>query len=223
MPVYYIIIGLVAFCAGAAIAYCVKTKSISKKIEASEIEAHRLLKDAKQRSGMILKEAEFEAKDKLFRSKSEFDAESQEARAELRKRDKRLIEKEERLDHKAGQLESKDREFVRKEKLLKKREININNDERKYNELIDEQKKQLEKISALTAEQAKELLIRAMENEAKYEGARLIKRIENEAQKEADKKAKKIISTAIQRYAGDYVAERTVSVIQLLASAKRKL
>ncbi|MCD6272682.1 MAG: ribonuclease Y [Deltaproteobacteria bacterium] len=215
MPVYYIIIGLVAFCAGAAIAYCVKTKSISKKIEASEIEAHRLLKDAKQRSGMILKEAEFEAKDKLFRSKSEFDAESQEARAELRKRDKRLIEKEERLDHKAGQLESKDREFVRKEKLLKKREININNDERKYNELIDEQKKQLEKISALTAEQAKELLIRAMENEAKYEGARLIKRIENEAQKEADKKAKKIISTAIQRYAGDYVAERTVSVIQL--------
>ncbi|WDN89902.1 ribonucrease Y [Desulfosarcina sp. BuS5] len=215
MPVYYIIIGLVTFCAGAAIAYCVKTKNISKKIEASEIEAHRLLKDAKQRSGMILKEAEFEAKDKLFRSKSEFDAESKEARAELRKRDKRLIEKEERLDHKAGQLESKDREFVRKEKLLKKREININNDERKYNELIDEQKKQLEKISALTAEQAKELLIRAMENEAKYEGARLIKRIENEAQKEADKKAKKIISTAIQRYAGDYVAERTVSVIQL--------
>lgn len=215
MPVYYIIIGLVAFCAGAAIAYCVKTKNISKKIEASEIEAHRLLKDAKQRSGMILKEAELEAKDKLFRSKSEFDAESNEARAELRKRDKRLIEKEERLDHKAGQLESKDREFVRKEKLLKKREININNDERKYNELIDEQKKQLEKISALTAEQAKELLIRAMENEAKYEGARLIKRIENEAQKEADKKAKKILSTAIQRYAGDYVAERTVSVIQL--------
>ncbi|MBL0699290.1 MAG: ribonuclease Y [Desulfosarcina sp.] len=215
MPVYYIIIGLLAFCAGATIAYCVKTKTISKKIEASEIEAHRLLTDAKQRSEMILKEAAFEAKDKLFRSKSEFDSEAKEARAELRKRDKRLIEKEERLDHKAGQLEVKDREFARKEKLLKKREININNNERKYNELIDEQKRQLEKISVLTAEQAKELLIRAMENEAKYEGARLIKRIENEAQKEADKKAKKIISTAIQRYAGDYVAERTVSVIQL--------
>jgi ribonuclease Y len=215
MPIYYIIIGLVAFCAGAALAYYVKIKNISKKIEASEIEARKLLKDAEQRSMMILKEAELEAKDKLFRSKSEFDAESKEARAELRRREKRLIEKEERLDHKAGQLESKDREFARKEKLLKKREINIRNDERKYNELIDEQKKQLEKISALTAEQAKELLIRAMENEAKHEGARLIKRIENEAQKEADKKAKKIISTAIQRYAGDYVAEQTVSVIQL--------
>jgi ribonuclease Y len=73
----------------------------------------------------------------------------------------------------------------------------------------------LEKISTLTADQAKELLIRAMENEARYEGAKLIKRIENEAREEADKKAKKIMATAIQRYAGDFVAERTVSVVQL--------
>ena len=215
MSIYYIVISLVAFCAGAAIAHCVKTKNISKKIESADTEAHRLLKDAAQQSEMILKEAELEAKDKLFRSKSEFDVESKEAKAELRKRDKRLIQKEEKLDHKAGQIESKDRELARKEKLLKKRESKINSNEQKYNELIDEQKIQLERISGLTAEQAKELLLRAMENEAKYEGARLIKRIENEAQKEADKKAKKIISTAIQRYAGDYVAERTVSVIQL--------
>jgi ribonuclease Y len=85
----------------------------------------------------------------------------------------------------------------------------------KYNALIAEQKAQLEKISTLTADQAKELLIRAMENEARYEGAKLIKRIENEAKEEADKKAKKIMATAIQRYAGDFVAERTVSVVQL--------
>ncbi len=215
MSIYYTMISLVAFCVGAAIAYCVKTKNISKKIDSADIEARRLLKDAAQQSEMILKEAELEAKDKLFRSKSEFDVESKEAKAELRKRDKRLIQKEEKLDHKAGQIESKDRDFARKEKLLKKRESKINSNERKYTELIDEQKIQLERISGLTAEQAKELLIRAMENEAKYEGARLIKRIENEAQKEADKKAKKIISTAIQRYAGEYVAERTVSVIQL--------
>ena len=78
-------------------------------------------------------------------------------------------------------------------------------------------KVQLERISTLTAEQAKELLIRAMENEARYEGAKLIKRIENEAKEDADKKAKKIIATAIQRYSGDFVAERTVSVVQLPA------
>ena len=138
MSIYYTMISLVAFCAGAAIAYCVKTKNISKKIDSADIEARRLLKDAAQQSEMILKEAELEAKDKLFRSKSEFDVESKEAKVELRKRDKRLIQKEEKLDHKAGQIESKDRDFARKEKLLKKRESKINSNEQKYNEL-DEQ------------------------------------------------------------------------------------
>ena len=80
---------------------------------------------------------------------------------------------------------------------------------------MEEQKQQLETISSLTAEQAKELLIRAMENEARHEGAKMIKRIENETREQADKKAKKIMATAIQRYAGDFVAERTVSVVQL--------
>ncbi|MGD9307178.1 MAG: ribonuclease Y, partial [Desulfobacterales bacterium] len=87
--------------------------------------------------------------------------------------------------------------------------------ELEYEELIEEQKQQLEKISGLTTDQAKELLIRAMENEARYEGAKLIKKIENEAKEQADKKAKKILATAMQRYAGDFVAERTVSVVQL--------
>lgn len=81
--------------------------------------------------------------------------------------------------------------------------------------MLEDQKKQLEKISGLTGEQAKELLIRAMENEARYEAAKLIKRIENETKEEADKKSKKIIATAIQRYAADFVAERTVSTVQL--------
>ena len=81
--------------------------------------------------------------------------------------------------------------------------------------MLDEQKRQLEKISGLTAEQAKELLIRAMENEARHDGAKLIKRIENETKEEADKKAKKILATAIQRYAAEFIAERTVSVVPL--------
>jgi ribonuclease Y len=101
------------------------------------------------------------------------------------------------------------------EKALEKRTRKIRQQEQEYQTLISEQKEQLERISTLTAEQAKELLLRAMENEARYEGAKLIKRIENEAKEEADKKAKKILGTAIQRYAADYVAERTVSVVQL--------
>ncbi|MGD8668091.1 MAG: ribonuclease Y, partial [Desulfobacterales bacterium] len=107
------------------------------------------------------------------------------------------------------------RELQRKEKKLRKRSNEIERKELEYEELIEQQKQQLEKISGLSAEQAKELLIRAMENEARYEGARLIKKIENEAKEHADRKSKKILATAIQRYAGEYVAERTVSVVQL--------
>ncbi len=215
MSMYYVIISLAAFCAGAAAAYFVRTKNILKIIEAAELDAHRLLQDAGQQAEIIVKKAELEAKDRLFKSKTEFEAEVKDVRTVLRKRDKRLIQKEEMLEHRAAKLENKDKELLAAEKLLKKRERNVNRNEQKYNELIDEQKRQLGKISGLTAEQAKELLIMAMENEAKHEGAKLIKRIENDARKEADKRAKKIISTAIQRYSGEYVTERTVSVIQL--------
>ena len=113
------------------------------------------------------------------------------------------------------QFEKKERELGNKEKELHKREEAISENENRYQEILTEQRRQLERISGLTAEQAKELLIHAMENEARYEGAKLIKRIESEAKEEADKKAKDIIATATQRYSGDFVAERTVSVVQL--------
>ena len=163
----------------------------------------------------MLKVADLEVKDKLFKVKSDFDTETKETRAELSNREKRLLQKEEHIDRKAEQLEKRENDIGRSEKDIAHRIERIETDEKKFHELIEEQKRQLEKISGLTAEQAKELLIRAMENEARYEGAKLIKRIENETREEADKKAKKIIATAIQRYAGDFVAERTVSVVQL--------
>jgi ribonuclease Y len=147
--------------------------------------------------------------------KSEFDNETKETRSELSKRENRLLQKEENIDKKIEQFEKRDRELIRKEKEIALKSEGIQRDEQRYHALIEEQKNQLERISSLTAEQAKELLIRAMENEARYEGAKLIKKIENETREQADKKAKKIIATAIQRYAGDYVAERTVSVVSL--------
>jgi len=125
------------------------------------------------------------------------------------------MHKEESTDHKTEQLERREREQAHKERHLTKREGKLERKELEYSEMIEEQKRQLEKISGLTVDQAKELLIRAMENEARHEGAKFIKRIENETKEQADKKAKKILATAIQRYAGDFVAERTVSVVQL--------
>jgi ribonuclease Y len=125
------------------------------------------------------------------------------------------MHKEENIDRKSEQLERREREQSRMERHLTKREGKIERKELEYNELIEVQKRQLDKISGLTVDQAKELLIRAMENEARHEGAKFIKRIENETKEQADKKAKKILASAIQRYAGDFVAERTVSVVQL--------
>jgi ribonuclease Y len=215
MSDYDLIIGIICFAAGFGVAYWVKGMIVSQKIKATEGEASRILADSKRKAETVLKEADLEVKDRLFKMKSEFDTETKETRSELKKRETRLMQKEENIDRKTEQLEKRDRELSRKEKHLTKRDGKLQRKELEVEELIEAQKLQLEKISGLTVGQAKELLIRAMENEARYEGAKLIKKIENETKEQADKKAKKILATAIQRYAGDFVAERTVSVVQL--------
>ncbi|QTA83422.1 Ribonuclease Y [Desulfonema limicola] len=215
MNEYGLLIGIIGAGLGFAVAYWIKGEISSQKIKAAEEDALRITEDAKRRAETLIKEAKLEAKDKLFKMKSDFDSETRETRSELKRQEKRLIQKEENIDRKNEQLELRESEIIRAEEKNKKKTEEIQLSEEKYNQLIDEQKKQLEKISGLTAEQAKELLIRAMENEARYEGAKLIKKIENEAKEEANKKAKEIIATSIQRYAGDFVAERTVSVVQL--------
>jgi ribonuclease Y len=215
MDVYIVVIGVLCFGVGFAIAAWLKSRMLTRKIKDAELEAAKISGEAIRRSETLLKEADLEIKDKLFNMKSDFDAETKETRAEQNKREKRLIQKEEQIDHKNSQVEQREQNVKRAEKEIASRVKGVEADEKKFSELIEEQKRQLEKISGLTTDQAKELLIRAMENEARYEGAKLIKRIENETREEADKKAKKIMATAIQRYAGDYVAERTVSVVQL--------
>lgn len=215
MSNYNLLIGIMCLIAGFAIAYWVKGKIVSRKIKAAEGEASRLLDDSKRKADTVLREADLEVKDRLFKMKSEFDAETKDTRAELKKREMRLMQKEENIDRKIELFEKREHELSRREKHLTKRQGRLERKELEFEELIEEQKQQLEKISGLTADQAKELLIRAMENEARYEAAKLIKKIENETKEQADKKAKKILATAIQRYAGDFVAERTVSVVQL--------
>jgi ribonuclease Y len=212
---YGILIGTGCFFAGFLIAYWIKGKVVSQHVKAAEGEAARIVQESKRKAETLVKEAELEVKDRRFKLKSEFDAETKETRAELKNREIRLMQKEEIIDRKIEQFEQRDQELSRKERHLTKREGKLERKELDYTELIEEQKRQLEKISGLTAEQAKDMLIRAMENEARYEGAKLIKKVENETKEHADKKAKKILATAIQRYAGDYVAERTVSVVQL--------
>ena len=215
MDEYIILLGIACFAAGFIVAFWLKGKMLSQRIKTARGEASRILEESKREAETLIKEADLEIKDKLFKMKSEFDTDTRDTRFEFKKRERRIIQKEENVERKTEQLERRDRDIFKKEKKLAKKEEHIEHSEKKYSELIEEQKRHLEQISGLTAEQAKELLIRAMENEARHEGARLIKKIENETKETADKKAKNIMATAIQRYASDFVAERTVSVVQL--------
>ncbi|MGD8991651.1 MAG: ribonuclease Y [Desulfobacterales bacterium] len=215
MSAFNIIFAIIFFGVGFGIAFWVKGQIAAQKFKAAEGQAMQLMADSERKAETLIKEADLEIKDRLFKMKSDFDAETKETRSELKQRESHLMQKEENIDRKIEKNERTARELQRKEKKLRKRSNEIERKELEYEELIEQQKQQLEKISGLSAEQAKELLIRAMENEARYEGARLIKKIENEAKAHADRKSKKILATAIQRYAGEYVAERTVSVVQL--------
>jgi len=200
---------------GFGLSVLIKGYTGRHKARAAQFQAEQFLEEARQRADALLKEASLEAKDRLLKMKNEFDNETKETRSELKKQERRLIQKEENLDRKIEQQEKREQELARLDKDFEKRGEQIAQRENELATLVSEEKRQLEKISTLTADQAKELLLRAMENEARYDGAKLIKKIENEAKEEADKKAKRILATAIQRYAADYVAERTVSVVQL--------
>jgi ribonuclease Y len=215
MDIYTILIAAASALVGLVAAIALRSVLGTKKLKDAENEAEQIVRTAQNEANRLTKEAGIEAKGLLFKMKSDFEVEAKETRSEFKKQEHRLIQKEEKIDRKVGHLEQRENEIAKQEKALADRDRRLKKNEEEYDSLLTEQKIQLEKISSLTAEQAKELLIRAMENEARYEGAKLIKRIENEAKEEADKKAKKIMATAIQRYAGDFVAERTVTVVQL--------
>ncbi|MFO8049387.1 MAG: ribonuclease Y [Desulfosudaceae bacterium] len=212
---YVIAAAVLGLIVGAVVAYWIKSGVYNKKINSARNEANRIVEDARLRAENLIKEAKLEAKDRLFKMKSDFDAETAETRNELKKQEQRLISKEENLDRKYDQLESREQEIQKKEKKFQKRDDDLKQKETEFNRLLEAQSRRLEEISGLTAEQAKEILVQSLADEARHDAAKLIKRVTTEAEEEADKKAKRIIATAIQRYAGDFVAERTVSVVEL--------
>ncbi|HBN26230.1 MAG TPA: ribonuclease Y [Desulfobacteraceae bacterium] len=193
----------------------VKVRYLSDKIKMAEMQYDQILQDAERRAESILREADIEVKDNFFKMRTEFDTETKDALLELKRKEKWLVQKEETVDRKSDQIDRRSRETSKREKYLSKREIDIKRSENECKGLLEEQRKHLEKISGLTAEQAKELLVRTMENEARHEGAKRIKKIANEVKEKSDIKAKEIMATAIQRYAGDFIVESAVSVVQL--------
>ncbi len=199
---------------GAFAFFKFKKRVVQENLNIEE-EQTRLIEDARAKAASLLKEAKLEAKSRLLEMKSDFDSETEETRAELKKEERRLSKKSEKLDNQEEQLAKREQTLQRKESETQKKLESATHKENHYSELLEETKRELEKVSGLTLEEAKELLLKTIEEDVKHEGAKLIKKITSEARENADKEAKKIISTAIQRYAGDYVAERTVSVVHL--------
>lgn len=194
--------------------FLVRRSAQRVRVEAEE-RAARLVQDTEQKRENTLREAELAAKEKLLQAKNEFEKVSRQRRTELEKIERRLLQKEDNLDKRQDELTRREAETGTLERSLTAKEKELGNLQGELDGLIEEERHKLEQIAGLTASQAKEDLIRVMENEARNDAAHLVKRIEDEAREQANRHAQRIIANAIQRNASDFVAETTVSVVLL--------
>ena len=211
----YIITVLAGLIIGVIAGYVVKGLSMVNKVKEAQEESERIIRDAQKGAENSKKESEIEAKDKVYQARQEIEKETQEKRTELINLDKKLAQKENHLEKKGDQLERRDSELHRREKEVTVREKLATEKIDHYEQVLRQQREQLERISGMSSEDAKKYLMQNMEDEAKFEAAKEIKRIEEEAKSTAEKKAREIITIAVQRYAGEHVSETTVSVVNL--------
>ena len=190
----------------AAIAY--RQKVYEAQIGSAEERSKEIIDEALKTAETKKREALLEAKEESLKTNNELERESKERRAEIQRYEKRVLSKEEVIDKKAETLEKREAKMNAKEAELDHLRLEVE-------EVRQSQLQELEKISGWTSEQAKEYLIKSVEDEVKHETAVLVKELENSAREEAEKKAKEYIVTAIQRCAADHVAESTISVVQL--------
>ena len=207
-----IAVGVVLIVAAAVISHFLTVSNLKKnadsKIGNAETKAREIIDDAVKTAEAKKKESLLEIKEESIKNKNELEKETKERRNELQRYEKRVLSKEEALDKKADAIEKREAGFAAKEEQLRQREA-------KVEELGSQRVQELERISGLTSEQAKEYLLKTVEDDVKHDTAKMIKELEAQAKEEADKKAKEYVVTAIQRCAADHVAETTISVVQL--------
>jgi ribonuclease Y len=184
-------------------------------VESAKQAASRIIEEAKKDAAGIKKEAEIQAKDGVLRERAEFEREVRETRRELQNQEKRLIGKEEMIDKRADSIDKREAELGKREGGLKSREKALEEQAVACARQIDQARRQLEQVAGMTREEAKKNLIDEMTEEAKHDSAKRIRVIEEEAKEEAVRKAQKIVALAIERLAGDFVAERSVTVFPL--------
>ena len=189
--------------------------NLKKKRIAIEKEKTKLFEEAQREVERIKKDAHIEAKDVVYQAKAETEKELKERRSEINHLERRLRQKEETIERKLDQIEKREQELNKREKDFTLKERGIQDKETNYNKLIKDQTQLLEKISGLSSEEAKQELLKKIEEDTRFDAAKLAKRIEEEAKENAEKKAKEIIGFSIQRYSSDYVADATVTAVTL--------
>jgi len=200
---------------GLLFGFWTRKRVVERQYDSIRNYSKKIINEAHKRSKALKKEAALRAKDTLYQMKVEFEKESKEKKEQLAAQEKRLFNKEENLDKKIELYEQKERKFAKKEKDIETIEADMKTKQAVLEEMVTAQRKELERVAGLSSEEAKALLVVSLEEEAKADAAKLMRRIENETREAAQRKAQEILALAIKRYAGDYVAEKTVSVVSL--------
>ncbi|KNX34653.1 ribonuclease [Bacillus amyloliquefaciens] len=210
-----VLISILLTLLGLVVGYYVRKTIAEAKIAGARGAAEQILEDAKRDAEALKKEALLEAKDEIHTLRIDAEQEVRERRNELQKQENRLLQKEENLDRKHEGIDKREAMLEKKDHSLNERQQHIEEMESKVDEMIRMQQSELERISSLTRDEAKQIILDRVENELSHDIAIMTKETENRAKEEADKKAKNILSLALQRCAADHVAETTVSVVNL--------
>ncbi|MGC9315293.1 MAG: ribonuclease Y [bacterium] len=211
-----IIIGLfVGIAGGYFIGLAMVRRTGKNRISDAEAKAKQIIEEAEHKTVIKLKEADLAAKDKLIQMKQEFERETQTKHNEIRREERKLTEKQSSVERKMDLLRKKDRDAQARERLLAQEEKQIRQKQNELDELFERQNRQLERIAGMSAEEAKQLLIQNLEQEARADAAKIIRNIREKAEANAEREARQIIIDSIQRCAADTTVESTVSVVSL--------
>ncbi|MFA7382241.1 MAG: ribonuclease Y [Desulfurivibrionaceae bacterium] len=215
MTVQIILAIVLGVCSGVGLGFLVRKRFIEDRTENLEAQGRKLIENALAEAEQIKKEAVLQSKDEAFALKQEAEKDIKALKKDVLEEEKKFIQKLEQIERKMDFLDKREMDFLKKEQAFSREEEVLARRQKEIDLLIEEQRAQLEKISGISREEAIKQLTDSIESEARMEAAKMVVKIENEMKITADKKAKDIIALAISRYAGDYVAEKTVSVVPL--------
>jgi ribonuclease Y len=212
MTIFIIVASIVV---GGGVGFGLMAALSRKRIRSAESLSSRIVEEAKKEADTLKKEGVLQARETLVKAKAESEREGKERRQELDAMERKIRAREEHVDKRSDALAQKESQIEGREKSLVSKEGQIQEKTDRLSRMIEEERQKLERVAGISSEEAKEQLVQAMESEAKRDAALLIRKVEEEAKRNAEKASREVMVYAMQRYASDFVAESTVSVVNL--------